>query len=266
MTEPNSARVHVSVDDNGVAWLTLDNPSKLNAISLPMWRTLSEALARFEGDPGVRCVVLTGQGDKAFCVGADISKFEQIRSAPELSAEYDDVTRATLSQLQTFSKPTIAMICGFCIGGGVTLAAACDLRIAAMGTRMAIPAAKLGIGYLYSGVKRLTDLVGPAQAKRMLFTAEKFPAEEMLRIGLLDELVPQSELAARVRSLTGIIAANAPLTIAAAKYAVETACSDDPQRDIAGCVARAKACTESEDHAEGRQAFMEKRAPVFRGR
>ena len=265
MTETATARVLIEVDE-GVAWVTLHNPTKLNAISLPMWRTLSDALTRFESDPAVRCIVLTGQGEKAFCVGADISQFEKIRSAPDSSAEYDDATRGTLSQLECLSKPTIAMVSGFCLGAGVILATACDLRIAAVGSRFAIPAAKLGIGYPYSGVKRLTELVGPSQAKRILFTAERFPAEEMLRIGLIDELVAVDELQARVRSLSGVIAANAPLSIASAKYAVQTVCSDAVQRDIAGCAARAQTCTESEDHAEGSRAFMEKRAPVFRGR
>jgi enoyl-CoA hydratase len=266
MTNPPTAAMHVAVDDAGTAWLTLDNPSKLNAISLPMWQTLADALTRFEADPAVRCVVVTGQGAKAFCVGADISQFEQARSAPESSAEYDRVTRGALAQLQAFPKPTIAMISGFCLGGGMTLAGACDLRIAAAGSRFGIPAARLGIGYFYGGVKRLTDLVGPSQTKRLLFTADKFPAEEMLRIGFLDELVSPDELAPRVRSLAGSIAQNAPLTIAAAKYAVQTAYSDDAPRDIAGCAARVQACIDSDDHAEGRRAFMEKRAPVFRGR
>lgn len=266
MTQPTSAGVHVSVENDGVAWLTLDNPSKLNAMSLPMWRTLSEALTRFESDPAVRCLVLTGQGEKAFCVGADISQFEQIRSGPESSAEYDRVTKGTLGQLQAFSKPTIAMISGFCLGAGMALAVACDLRVAATGARFGIPAAKLGIGYFYAGVKWLTDLVGPAAAKRMLFTGDKFSADEMLRIGFLDELVAPGEIAPRVRSLAGGIAANAPLTIAAAKYTVATVCSDAAMRDIAGCDARVQACIDSEDHAEGRRAFMEKRMPVFRGR
>lgn len=265
MTETTTARVHVSVED-GVAWLTLDNPAKLNAMSLPMWRTLSESLTRFESDPAVRCVVLGARGEKAFCVGADISKFEEIRSGPESSAEYDRVTMGTLSQLQAFPKPTVAMISGFCLGAGVALSIACDLRIAAVGARFGIPAAKLGIGYFYNGVKWLTDLIGPAATKRMLFTGDKFPAEEMLRLGFLDELVAPVELVARVRALVGIIAANAPMTIATAKYSVATVCSDAPMRDIASCQARVQACIESEDHAEGRRAFMEKRAPIFRGR
>lgn len=266
MTQATTDRLHVNVDADGVAWMTLDNPNKLNAISMSMWRTLSEALTRFESDPTVRCVVLTGQGEKAFCAGADISQFEKVRAGPEASAEYDRVTRGTMAQLQAFPKPTIAMISGFCLGGGMALAISCDLRLAATGSRFGIPAAKLGIGYYYGGVKRLTDLVGPAQAKRMLFTAERYDAEEMLRIGLLEELLAPAELGPRVRALAAIIAGNAPLTIAAAKYAVETVCSDGPQRDIDGCAARVKACIESEDHAEGRRAFMEKRTPVFRGR
>lgn len=266
MTQTPQAQVHVRVEADGVAWLTLDNPSKLNAISLPMWQTLSAALTRFENDPEVRCVVLTSEGEKAFCAGADIAQFEQARSGPEASAEYDRITRGTLAQLQAFPRPTIAMISGFCLGGGVALAIACDLRLAATGSRYGIPAARLGIGYPYHGVKRLTDLVGPAQAKRLLYAAERYPAEEMLRIGLIDELLAPEQLEPRVRTLAGLIAGNAPLTIATAKYTIETICKDESQRDLAGCDARVKACIDSEDHAEGRRAFMEKRAPVFRGR
>ena len=266
MTDTIEARVQASFGENGIAWLRLDNPPKLNAMSLPMWRALSEALTRFESDSSVRCVVLTGAGEKAFCVGADISQFDKIRSGPEASAEYDNATRTTLSQLQEFPKPTIAAINGFCLGAGVALAAGCDLRIAAVGSRVGVPAAKLGIGYPYSNVKRLTELVGPSQAKRLLFTGEKFAAEEMLRVGFFDELVQQGELASRVGALAGVIAANAPMTIAAAKYAVALASQDDGKRDLATCAAQVQACTDSEDHAEGRRAFMEKRAPVFHGR
>lgn len=259
-------RVDVVVDA-GVAWLTLNNPSKHNAIALPMWRTMADALTRFESDAAVRCVVLRGHGDKAFCAGADISQLEGIRHGPDAGAEYDRITRGTIGQLQSFPKPTIAMIAGFCLGAGMGLAAACDLRLAATGSRFGIPAARLGIGYFYGAVKRLTDLIGPAQAKRLLYSGERFEAEEMLRIGLIDEpLLAPDELAARVRSLTATLAANAPLTIAAAKYAVEVALSDATPRDIEGVAARVKTCIESDDHAEGRRAFMEKRAPVFRGR
>ena len=156
------------------------------------------------------------------------------------------------------------MIAGYCIGAGVALAAACDLRVAATGARFGIPAARLGIGYFYAGVKQLVDLVGPAQAKRLLFTGDKFGAEEMLRIGLVDEVVAAQHLSERVSALAAAIAANAPLSVAAAKFAVATARSDGAP-DVAACSAQEAACNNSEDHAEGRRAFLEKRVPKFQG-
>jgi len=171
-----------------------------------------------------------------------------------------------LRKIQDFPKPTIAMVAGYCLGGGVALAIACDLRIAAVGSRFGIPAAKLGLACLYPVVKRVTDLVGPSTAKRILFAAEQFAAEEALRFGLIDELVPADALAATAKNLASRIAANAPLTIAAAKHAVDTAISEPADRDITGCAEREQACLESQDYIEGRRAFTEKRAPVFQGR
>jgi len=266
MTTPGSATVHVSSSADGVGWIVLDNPSKLNAISLPMWRILSEALTRFAADPGVRCVVLRGQGEQAFCSGADISQFETVRAGPEANAEYERVTRGTLDQLRDFPRPTMALVSGYCIGGGLALAMACDLRIAAVGSRFGIPAAKLGIGYHHAGVKALTDLVGPAQAKQILFVGERFDAAHALRIGLVNEVLAAEALEPRVRALAATMAANAPLSIASAKYAVATASALGEAYNVAGCTARERACVASVDHAEGRRAFMAKRPPLFTGR
>lgn len=256
-------RINLSID-NGVGWIELDNPSKLNAISTGMWRTLIDALATFESDPALRCVVITGQGDQAFCVGADIAEKDRVK--PETTGDYDRMVIDALSKVQAFPKPTIAMISGYCLGAGVALATACDLRVAEAGSRFGIPAAKLGLACFYAVIKRLADLVGPSTTKRILFTGDRFSAEEALRFGLIDELVAAGELRATVSKMAAGIAANAPLTIAAAKHAVDTVMSDAARRDMAGCAARERACMESEDYVEGRRAFLEKRAPVFQGR
>jgi enoyl-CoA hydratase/carnithine racemase len=264
MTSANTAQVHVSIEE-GVGWIVLDNPGKYNAISLSMWRTMGQALADFVADDAVRCIVLRGQGDQAFCSGADISQFETVRSGPEASDDYDRTTEEVMRQVRSAVKPTIAMIRGFCLGGGVALAMCCDMRFAAVGARFGIPAARLGIGYRYSAVKALTNLVGPAQAKQILFAGERFPAEEAARIGLINELLAPEQLDERVRTIAGTIARNAPLSIASAKYAVATAVGD-PGHDTGRCRELEKICVASDDHKEGRRAFMEKRSPVFRGR
>ncbi|KWF32804.1 hypothetical protein WL88_26065 [Burkholderia diffusa] len=257
-------QIHISIED-GVGRFVLDNPRKLNAMSISMWRTLISALDGLERDPTLRCIVLTGTGDKAFCVGADISEMENNALGADAAAEYDRIAKDGLHKLQAFSKPSIAMVSGYCLGAGLGLAVACDLRIASEESRFGVPAAKLGIGYYYAGVKRLTDLVGPSRAKQMLFTAAQFSAADMLRAGLIDELLPARDLAAHVESLAARIARNAPLTIAAAKYAIETACSAPSERDLETCAALEHACMNSRDYAEGRRAFLEKRTPVFKG-
>jgi enoyl-CoA hydratase/carnithine racemase len=255
-------RVRVSVSD-GVGWIVLDNPSKLNAISIGMWRAVIDALAAFEKNAALRCVVFAGQRDKAFCAGADIA--EKDRSARDPTSDDDREVFESLAKIQAFPKPTIAMIGGYCLGAGVALSIACDLRVAAVGSRFGIPAARLGLAYFYAGMKSLTDLVGPSNAKRIVFTAERFSAEEALRFGLIDELVSAADLSETVKAMAASIAANAPLTIAAAKHAVATALGEATGQDITLCGDREQACMDSQDYVEGRRAFVEKRRPVFQG-
>jgi enoyl-CoA hydratase/carnithine racemase len=256
-------KVDVSISD-GVGWIVLDNPSKLNAVSETMWRTMVDTFAAFETDAALRCVVLTGQGRKAFCAGADLA--EKNRAARESGPQQNHVGIDALGKIQRFSKPTVAMISGHCLGAGLALALACDMRVAAVGSRFGVPAAKLGLPCNYALVERLAHLIGPSTAKRMIFTADRFTAEDALRTGLIDQLVAEDDLRSIVRDMAARIAANAPLTIAAAKYAVETVFSDSSVYDKAGCAERERACIESDDYAEGRRAFIEKRAPSFQGR
>ena len=168
-------------------------------------------------------------------------------------------------RLQETLKPTIAMIRGYCIGGGVGTALACDMRIAAEGSKFGVPAAKLGLGYAYDGIKKLIDLVGPAYAREIFFTARQFTAEEALRMGLINQLVPDAELESYVNNYCAMIAANAPLTVRAAKVAIREALKDELARDLALCKRLVDECFASADYAEGRTAFMEKRKPVFQG-
>jgi enoyl-CoA hydratase len=255
----------LSRKEGGVGIVTFNNPERHNAVSLEMWEATRHILDAFAADDEIRVVVLKGAGDKAFVSGADISKFASERATLEASRAYGVKSDAAYAAVADFPKPTIAMIRGYCIGGGLGLATCCDLRICSDNSRFAVPAAKLGVGYGYKGLKRLVDIVGPAFAKEIFYTARQFDAAEALVMGLVNRSVPATELEATVKAITDMICANAPLTIKAVKFTVGEILKDETTRDVARTVEMVEQCFGSRDFTEGRTAFMEKRKPVFTG-
>ena len=256
----------ISRKDGNVGYVIFNNPERRNAMSLEMWEATTRLMSEYAKDDSIRVVVLSGAGDKAFVAGADISKFGDERSSEEGVKKYNDAVEAAYASVHEFPKPTIAMIRGFCVGGGMGIASCCDLRIASEDARFAVPAAKLGLGYGYPGVKRLMDIVGPSFTKEIFYTARLFDAMEAVEMGLVNRVVENSELEFYVKDYAATIGANAPLTVDSIKFIVGEACKDESQRDMKHCDDVVQACFKSEDYKEGRAAFMEKRKPVFKGR
>ena len=250
--------------DGAIGWLTFNNPERRNAVSLDMWQAIPGVLDDFSADAAIRAIVLTGAGDKAFVSGADISQFEKQRSSAEAVAHYDAVGEKAQTALKQCDKPVIAMIRGYCIGGGLAIAMLCDLRICSADARFGIPAAKMGLGYRASSMKNLVDIVGAAYAREIMITARQFSPEEALRMGLVHKVVDVAELEKTTRDYCEMIAANAPLTMRAAKRIIREVSA--AKYDVEACAAWVKECFDSEDYREGRRAFMEKRKPVFKGR
>jgi enoyl-CoA hydratase/carnithine racemase len=249
-----------------VATVTFNNPGKRNAMSADMRAALPGLLTALNADGEVRVIVMTGAGDKAFVSGADVSEFGEQRTEPAARASYDASWAAVNGAWASLDKPVIAMIRGFCMGGGLLTALQADIRIASDDSQFGIPAARLGLGYPVTGVAALMNLIGPARTAEVLFSARRFTAAQALQMGLVNRVVSGSDLRAEVFGLASDIASNAPLTVAAAKAAIREAGRPDGRRDVARVEAMVEACFRSADYLEGQRAFAEKRPPAFTGR
>ena len=251
---------------NGVATVLFSNLPKMNAMSYDMWQAVPKVFAQLDANPAVRVIVCAGDGEKAFISGADISQFEKLRGTVEAQVEYNKaVEQAYVAPMNT-SKPVVARIRGICIGGGLGFAAACDLRICSDDSIFRMPAARLGLGYSPAGVRRFMNVLGAANTVDIFMSARKFDAAEALRMGFVSRVVAPGELEHAVGEYCAMVAENAPMTIAAAKFAVQQALKDPADRDLAKAQGMVDACFASADHKEGRTAFMEKRKPNFTGK
>lgn len=251
--------------ESEIGWMIFNNPERHNALALDMWEAIPQIIEDFEADPEIRVIVLRGAGGKAFISGADISQFEEQRSSKERAENYGRIAGRANASVQGASKPTIAMIRGYCMGGGLGMALNCDLRLATPESRFSIPAARLGVGYDQRGLRRLMDIVGPAYAKEIFFTARQFSAEEALAMRLVNRVRPADELDSLLRDYCRRIAENAPLTLRSVKTIVGELAKDESARDEELCRQVVRDCFESADYVEGRRAFMEKRKPRFLG-
>jgi enoyl-CoA hydratase len=249
--------------ENGIGWLTINNPERRNALSMEMASRGADIIDDFTADTAVRVIVIKGAGDKAFQAGADISEFEKRRDTGPAPGQRGGFQ--FFETVRDTPKPTIAMIRGYCFGGGVALAAACDLRIVADDAVFAITAGKLGLAYPPKFTRWIVEAVGVATTKEILYTARRYKADEALRIGLATRLVPAAELEAFTREYVRAIVANAPLSVRASKGIIGEVLKTPADWDMAVCESLMKECTGSEDAAEGHKAFLEKRPAVFRG-
>jgi enoyl-CoA hydratase/carnithine racemase len=259
--------VTLRVEKRGaVGWIVFDQPGKHNAINGLMWRGIAPAMAQFDADAEVRCVAFRGAGTEAFSAGADVSEFESNRAARGAVDEYDNLLDQVLHAIQGSLKPSVAMIHGYCLGGGLEIALACDLRYCAASAQFGIPAAKLGLAYNIEGHKRLLETVGHARAREIMFLGRRYKSEEALAMGLVHRVLPDDALEGFVADVLETLRRNAPLSIANTKTILEEYVKSAGTPDAARMRAAIERCARSEDYKEGRRAFMEKRKPRFRGK
>ncbi len=272
MTDPvthtltlNTDKMLAQIDEHGIGWVIFNQPERHNALSLEMWQGLADTLAAYAERDDVRIAVMRGAGGKAFVSGADISEFDQKRASAAQKEDYGRIMGDANRWLGRFEKPLIALIEGYCIGGGLATALAADIRFATPDSRFGIPAARLGLGYEYEGLAKLARIVGPSRARDILFSARFMNAAEAKEMGLVNFVVERGQIEGAVIEYAGGIAANAPLTVRAAKAALNAWERGGRESELANVRQLVDACFDSEDYREGRRAFAEKRKPAFRG-
>ncbi|HEY2336690.1 MAG TPA: enoyl-CoA hydratase [Burkholderiales bacterium] len=249
-----------------VGWIVFDSPAKRNAINAAMWRGIAPAVKAFDADAQVRCIAFRGAGKEAFSAGADISEFEKVRAQNSAVSDYDGLLDQVLHAIQDSRKPSLAMIQGFCMGGGLEIALACDLRYCGESAQFAIPAAKLGLAYNVEGHKRLLETVGHARAREIMFLGGRYVANDALAMGLVNAVLPDAKLEKYVDGVLETLCENAPLAIANSKTIIEEYVKSAGAPDQRAMRAAIDRCATSEDYKEGRRAFMEKRKPRFTGK
>jgi len=266
MDTPVATNKIITKRENGIGWVIFNNPEKRNAMSLEMYEATAVAMEGYAKDPDVRVVILKGAGDKAFISGADISQFKDRRGTLEQVRAGELISERCNKAIRECPKPTIAMIRGFCMGGGAGIAVVCDMRIASDDSQFGVPAAKLSVGYRFNGIRRLAEVVGPQFTAEIFYTGRRFSAQEALQMGLINRMLPAAELEKYVLDYAATLAANAPLTLKAVKQCLIELKKDPADRDLDLCQKLVEDCFASEDYVEGRNAFMEKRKPAFKGR